>query len=41
MVALTSYGHRFATELPLDDLNWERRPYSAWPAYGQAKLSNA
>lgn len=41
VVALTSFGHNFATELPLDDLNWERRTYSAWPAYGQAKLSNA
>jgi hypothetical protein len=41
VVVLTSYGHNFAKQLPLDDLNWERRPYSAWPAYGQAKLSNA
>ena len=23
-----------------DDLNWERRPYSAWAAYGQSKLAN-
>jgi NAD(P)-dependent dehydrogenase (short-subunit alcohol dehydrogenase family) len=22
------------------DLNWERRSYSAWPAYGQSKLAN-
>ena len=27
--------------MPLDDLNWERRPYKAWEAYGQSKLSNA
>jgi hypothetical protein len=41
VVALTSYGHNFCKALPLDDLNWERRPYSAWPSYGQSKLSNA
>ena len=41
VVALTSFGHNFAKGLPLDDLNWEARSYSAWPAYGQAKLSNA
>jgi NAD(P)-dependent dehydrogenase (short-subunit alcohol dehydrogenase family) len=41
VVALTSFGHNFAKELPMDDLNWERRTYGAWPAYGQAKLSNA
>ncbi|KAI3425019.1 hypothetical protein D9Q98_008401 [Chlorella vulgaris] len=41
VVALSSYGHNFAKELPLDDLNWERRKYGAWPSYGQAKLSNA
>lgn len=23
-----------------DDLNWERRPYRAWSAYGQSKLAN-
>ena len=41
VVALTSFGHNMATGLPLDDLNWETRPYSAWPSYGQSKLSNA
>ena len=41
VVALTSFGHNFAKEMPLDDLNWERRPYKAWEAYGQSKLSNA
>jgi hypothetical protein len=41
VVALTSFGHNFAKGLPMDDLNWETRPYSAWPAYGQSKLSNA
>jgi NAD(P)-dependent dehydrogenase (short-subunit alcohol dehydrogenase family) len=23
-----------------DDLNWERKPYKAWRAYGQSKLAN-
>ncbi|PSC68042.1 short-chain dehydrogenase reductase SDR [Micractinium conductrix] len=41
VVALTSVGHNFAKELPLDDLNWERRRYDAWGSYGQSKLSNA
>ena len=41
VVALTSFGHNFSKGLPMDDLNWETRPYSAWPAYGQSKLSNA
>jgi NAD(P)-dependent dehydrogenase (short-subunit alcohol dehydrogenase family) len=26
--------------IDFDDLNWERRSYSAWPAYGQSKLAN-
>ena len=26
--------------IDFDDLNWQRRPYSAWPAYGQSKLAN-
>jgi NAD(P)-dependent dehydrogenase (short-subunit alcohol dehydrogenase family) len=27
-------------KIDFDDLNWERRPYSAWSAYGQSKLAN-
>jgi NAD(P)-dependent dehydrogenase (short-subunit alcohol dehydrogenase family) len=26
--------------IDLDDLNWERRTYRSWPAYGQSKLAN-
>lgn len=26
--------------IDLDDFSWERRRYSAWPAYGQSKLAN-
>ena len=26
--------------IDLADLNWERRPYKQWPAYGQSKLAN-
>jgi NAD(P)-dependent dehydrogenase (short-subunit alcohol dehydrogenase family) len=26
--------------IELSDLNWERRPYKAWSAYGQSKLAN-
>jgi NAD(P)-dependent dehydrogenase (short-subunit alcohol dehydrogenase family) len=32
-------GHRFGS-IDFDDLNWERRPYRAWRAYGQSKLAN-
>lgn len=39
VVALGSLTHRTAT-LDLDDLNWERRPYSKSAAYGASKLAN-
>jgi NAD(P)-dependent dehydrogenase (short-subunit alcohol dehydrogenase family) len=26
--------------IDFDDLNWERKPYKAWRAYGQSKLAN-
>jgi NAD(P)-dependent dehydrogenase (short-subunit alcohol dehydrogenase family) len=26
--------------IDFDDLNWERKPYRAWRAYGQSKLAN-
>jgi len=39
VVALGSLTHRTAT-LALDDLNWERRPYSKAGAYGASKLAN-
>jgi NAD(P)-dependent dehydrogenase (short-subunit alcohol dehydrogenase family) len=39
VVTVSSNAHRAGT-LPLDDLNWERRPYQGWPAYAQSKLAN-
>jgi len=39
VVTLSSAMHR-AGRIVLDDLNWERRRYLRWPAYGQSKLAN-
>jgi NAD(P)-dependent dehydrogenase (short-subunit alcohol dehydrogenase family) len=39
VVTVSSGGHR-AGRLSLDDLNWERRRYQRWLAYGQSKLAN-
>jgi NAD(P)-dependent dehydrogenase (short-subunit alcohol dehydrogenase family) len=39
VVTVSSTGHRFG-EVDFDDLNWERRSYKAWRAYGQSKLAN-
>jgi NAD(P)-dependent dehydrogenase (short-subunit alcohol dehydrogenase family) len=39
VVTVSSTGHRFG-EIDFDDLNWERRSYKAWRAYGQSKLAN-
>ncbi len=39
MVTLSSFMHRIG-RIRLDDLNWERRRYRAWSAYGQSKLAN-
>jgi NAD(P)-dependent dehydrogenase (short-subunit alcohol dehydrogenase family) len=39
VVTLSSGLHR-SGQIVLDDLNWERRPYSAGGAYGQSKLAN-
>jgi NAD(P)-dependent dehydrogenase (short-subunit alcohol dehydrogenase family) len=39
VVSVSSTGHRFGV-IDFDDLNWERKPYSAWRAYGQSKLAN-
>lgn len=40
MVVLSSRAHFGAHDLPLDDLNWERRKYSTWSAYNASKLCN-
>ena len=39
VVTLSSGAHRMG-RISLDDLNWERRRYERWLAYGQSKLAN-
>jgi NAD(P)-dependent dehydrogenase (short-subunit alcohol dehydrogenase family) len=39
VVTVSSGAHRMG-KISLDDLNWERRTYRRWPAYGQSKLAN-
>ena len=39
VVVVSSTAQNFG-RIALDDLNWERRSYAAWPAYGQSKLAN-
>ncbi|MFL5860085.1 MAG: oxidoreductase [Solirubrobacteraceae bacterium] len=39
VVTVSSTGHRVGA-IDFDDLNWERKPYKAWRAYGQSKLAN-
>jgi NAD(P)-dependent dehydrogenase (short-subunit alcohol dehydrogenase family) len=39
VVVLASGSHRTG-RIDRDDLNWERRNYAAWRAYGQSKLAN-
>jgi NAD(P)-dependent dehydrogenase (short-subunit alcohol dehydrogenase family) len=39
VVTLASGAHRMG-RIDLEDLNWERRRYQRWPAYGQSKLAN-
>jgi NAD(P)-dependent dehydrogenase (short-subunit alcohol dehydrogenase family) len=39
VVTVSSTGHRLG-RIDFADLNWERKPYRAWRAYGQSKLAN-
>lgn len=39
IVTVSSGAHTIGA-IDLDDLNWERRPYKRWSAYGQSKLAN-
>jgi NAD(P)-dependent dehydrogenase (short-subunit alcohol dehydrogenase family) len=39
VVTVSSGAHRIGS-IDFDDLNWERKSYSAWRAYGQSKLAN-
>jgi NAD(P)-dependent dehydrogenase (short-subunit alcohol dehydrogenase family) len=39
VVCVSSSAHRMG-HIELTDLNWQRRAYKQWPAYGQSKLAN-
>jgi NAD(P)-dependent dehydrogenase (short-subunit alcohol dehydrogenase family) len=39
IVVVSSTAQNFGS-IEFDDLNWERRSYNAWRAYGQSKLAN-
>ncbi len=39
VVNVASGAHKIGT-IDFEDLNWERKPYRRWPAYGQSKLAN-
>jgi NAD(P)-dependent dehydrogenase (short-subunit alcohol dehydrogenase family) len=39
VVTVSSTAHRMGA-IDFEDLNWERKPYRAWRAYGQSKLAN-
>ncbi|HEX4108168.1 MAG TPA: oxidoreductase, partial [Solirubrobacteraceae bacterium] len=39
VVSVSSGAHRFG-RIDFDDLQWERKSYRAWRAYGQSKLAN-
>ena len=39
VVTVSSTAHRIG-RIDFEDLNWERRRYRAWRAYGQSKLAN-
>src|SRR3954453_5678873 len=39
VVTVSSTTHRMGA-VDFDDLNWERKPYRRWRAYGQSKLAN-
>ena len=39
VVVLSSIAHRSA-RIDVDDLNWERRRYNRWTAYGDSKFAN-
>jgi NAD(P)-dependent dehydrogenase (short-subunit alcohol dehydrogenase family) len=40
IVSVSSAGHRIAG-VDFDDINFDRRPYDKWVAYGQSKSANA
>jgi NAD(P)-dependent dehydrogenase (short-subunit alcohol dehydrogenase family) len=40
VVNTASMAHRWTRAMDLDDLNWERKSYKKWDAYGKTKLAN-
>lgn len=40
VVNVASLAHRWTRGMDLDDLNWERKRYLKWDAYGKSKLAN-
>jgi NAD(P)-dependent dehydrogenase (short-subunit alcohol dehydrogenase family) len=40
VVNVASMAHRWTPGMDLDDLNFERRSYKKWDAYGKSKLAN-
>ncbi len=40
IVNTASLAHTWTRGMDLDDLNWERKPYKKWDAYGKTKLAN-
>lgn len=40
IIALASVAHMFTPAINLSDLNWEKRRYQRWIAYGDSKLAN-
>ncbi len=40
VVNVASMAHRWTPGMDLDDLNWERKRYKKWDAYGKSKLAN-
>lgn len=40
VVSTASMAHVYTRGMDLDDLNWERKPYKKWDAYGKSKLAN-
>lgn len=40
VVNVASLAHNWTPGLDLDDLNWERKRYRKWDAYGKSKLAN-
>ena len=40
VVNVASLAHNWTPGMDLDDLNWERKRYKKWDAYGKSKLAN-